>query len=256
MPELSVKIERAQATITLERPQARNAFNAALINALTQAFRAIGPSVRVVLLQGAGKAFCAGADLNDMHDSKAFTAAQNKASAQALAELFYAIDRAPQVVMARVQGAALGGGLGLCTCCDIVVAEEEAVFGFTEVRLGLVPAVIAPFAVAKIGMSQARRLFLTGETFSAAEARHMGLVHQVVPADALDASVAALVKRCCKNGPKAMRAAKALLAQLPTWAEEEVRDHTTGLIANLRVGTEAQEGMAAFLQKRSPTWAL
>jgi methylglutaconyl-CoA hydratase len=254
MAELTLTVDGPTATLTLQRPQVRNALSSRLIAEMTAALGTLPSSVRVLVLQGEGAVFCAGADLQDMQRSCDLDAAANRLEAEALAELFYRLDSLPQVVVGRVQGAALGGAMGLCACCDVVVAEAGARFGFTEVRLGLVPAVIAPCVLRKLGMGACRQLFLTGALFAAAEALRLGLVHQVVAADDLQATVDGVVAGLLKNGPLALRAAKKLLADLPELAAPAARALTTELIATLRVSPEGQEGLAAFFERRPPRW--
>lgn len=251
---LNICDQGAIVTLQLARPTVRNALNRDLIAALRAAFAELGPQARVVILAGAGPIFSAGADLAYMRECTHLGPAENTADALALAALFEAVERAPQVVVGRVQGAALGGGLGLVACCDTVVCEEAARFGFTEVRLGLVPAVIAPFVVRKIGQSAARHTFLSGATFAAAAACRMGLVHEVVPVGRLDAATEAYVGEVLKGGPQAVRQAKVLLRALPDLSAPQARDYTAQLIASIRTGDEAQAGMAAFLGKQPPPW--
>ncbi len=241
-------------TLTINRPKVRNAFNAALIEDLREAFAALTPSDHVVVLTGAGKAFCAGADLAWMQASATLSEEDNVREATTLANLFRSIDTTPRVVIGRVNGLALGGGVGLLACCDIAVSAASAEFAFSEVRLGLAPAVISPFVVRKIGRSWARRYFLTGERFDAATARLMGLVHDVVDDDALDDAVGALVTTVLRNGPQAMIETKQLVRQVTTHAPQEALDYAIQTIARLRTSPEGQEGVRAFLEKRAPRW--
>jgi methylglutaconyl-CoA hydratase len=212
--------------------------------------------VRVVVLTGAGRSFSAGADLNWMRRTATYGEAENLADARALAELMQTLDQLAKPTVARVNGAALGGGTGLVACCDIVVASERAVFGTTEVRLGLIPSVIGPYVLAAVGPRQARRLMLTGERISAAEAARLGLVHEVVADDRLDAAVDRIAGELLKGGPDAIAAAKALIRDLagrPISAE--LIDQTAQRIAALRATPEAREGVGAFLEKRTPGWS-
>jgi methylglutaconyl-CoA hydratase len=208
-----------------------------------------------VVLSGAGKTFCAGADVEWMARTVRYTQQQNLDDATALSRMFTALNTLPVPVIARVNGAALGGGAGLAAACDIVVAEDQAFFGFTEVKLGIIPAVISPFALAKIGRSAARELFLTGARFSAARAHQIGLVHQVVAAPALDATIDAYVRDILTAGPEAVAAAKALIADVWGRSAEAATTITAAAIATRRVSAEGQEGLTAFLEKRKPSWS-
>jgi methylglutaconyl-CoA hydratase len=231
--------------IAMARPAQRNAFDAALIDELAAAFADVGDA-RAVLLSGDGPSFSAGADVEWMRSSVELSYDENLADALRLRAMLDAIDGCPAPVVARVQGHALGGGCGLVACCDIVVAHREAVFAFSEVKLGIVPAVISPFALGKIGASAARRWFVTGERFGADVALRIGLVHEV--ADDLDAAVDAVLAELLSAGPDAARAAKQL-ARGALDAEETARR-----IAEHRTSAEGQEGLRAFLEKRAPTW--
>jgi methylglutaconyl-CoA hydratase len=231
--------------ITMARPAQRNAFDAALIDELAGAFADAGDA-RAVLLSGDGPSFSAGADVEWMRSSVELSYDENLADALRLRAMLDAIDGCPAPVVARVQGHALGGGCGLVACCDIVVAHREAVFAFSEVKLGIVPAVISPFALGKIGASAARRLFVTGERFGADVALRIGLVHEV--ADDLDAAVDAVIAELLSAGPDAARAAKQL-ARRALDAEDTARR-----IAAQRTSAEGQEGLRAFLEKRAPNW--
>ena len=232
--------------VTLARPETRNAFDADLIAELAKAFVDVGKA-RAVVLAGDGPSFCAGADVEWMRASIALDYDTNVADANALRGMLEAIDRCPAPVVARVQGHALGGGAGLVACADIVIADEKTVFGFTEVKLGIIPAVVSPFALARIGPSAARRYFLTGERFDAATALRIGLVHEVT-AD-LDAAVEHVLAELQSAGPRATRHAKRLVLDRPDGPE------TARRIAERRTSDEGQEGLRAFLERRSPTWA-
>jgi methylglutaconyl-CoA hydratase len=199
--------------------------------------------------------FCAGADLSWMSKMIHYTEEENLRDAMAMSRMFAALDELPMPLIGRVHGAALGGGAGLAAVCDIVVAEERAVFGFTEVKLGILPAVISPFALAKIGRSAARELFLTGARFSAARAREIGLVHAVVPADELDARVAQYVREVLTSGPEGVAAAKALIPKVWSQSAREAMPIAASAIAMRRISAEGQEGMTAFLDKRKPSWS-
>jgi len=257
-PVLRVEREGARARVVLARPGVRNAFNAELIARLRDTFSELGDdaSVRVVVLAGEGKTFCGGADVNWMRGALELGEDDNVRDAEAMSDMYRAIDRCPKAVIARVHGAALGGGAGLCAVADAVVAEESTVFGFTETKLGIVPAVISPFALAKIGVSHARRLFLTGERFDARRAQAIGLVHEVVPADALDAAVDAIAAELDSAGPSAVAAAKALIPAVRAASYEESRAITARAIAKQRTSEEGQEGLRAFLERRTAAWAV
>ena len=254
---LSERRADGSAWITLNRPEVHNAFDDRLIVELTAALSNLGAddAVRAVVLTGSGRSFSAGADLNWMRRSSTYGEAENMADARALAILMKTLHELPKPTVARVNGAALGGGAGLVACCDIAVASADAKFGTTEVRLGLIPAVIGPYVVAAIGLRQARRLMLTGERIAAAEAARIGLVHDVVPPERLDAAVAALLEDLLKGGPGALAAVKRLLRDLTGRPiDVELVDDTARRIAALRTTAEAQEGVAAFLAKRQPVW--
>ncbi len=245
MSALRVERDGAVLRVTMARPDRRNAFDAALIDELASAFADVG-DVRAVVLAGEGKSFSAGADVEWMRSSVDLSYEENVADALRLRAMLDAIDGCCAPVVARVQGHALGGGCGLVACCDIVIAEPGAQFAFSEVKLGIVPAVISPFALAKIGPGAARRFFVTGERFTAEVALRIGLVHEV--ADDLDAAVERVVAELLTAGPDAARAAKQL-ARAPLTAEE-----TAARIAAHRTSAEGQEGLRAFLEKRPPRW--
>ena len=232
--------------ITLARPERRNAFDAALIAELAEAFVDVGRA-RAVVLAGEGPSFSAGADVDWMRSSVELSYEENMADALALRRMLEAIDTCPAPVVARVQGHALGGGAGLVACADVVVAAPDAVFAFSEVKLGIIPAVISPFALAKIGPSAARRYFLTGERFHAETALRIGLVHEVA-AD-LDAAIDRILHELRSAGPRAVRAAKRLVLDAPLDGTETARR-----IAERRTSDEGQEGLRAFLERRRPSW--
>jgi methylglutaconyl-CoA hydratase len=244
------------ARVVLDRPDLRNAFDDVLIARLTETFETLAAdgTVRVIVLAGEGKAFCAGADLSWMKRMVSYGPEENRRDAAALAEMFRRIDACPRPVVARVQGAALGGGAGLVAVCDVAVAAEDALLGTTEVRLGIVPAVISPFVVRKIGESHARRWFLTGGKFSAAEALRAGLVHAVVPEAALDAEVERVVDALLLGGPEALAVSKDLARRMGRLPLDEALAEATGVISTRRASAEGQEGMRAFLERRSPSW--
>jgi methylglutaconyl-CoA hydratase len=243
----ALRIERTAEVLHVDmaRPERRNAFDAALIDELAAAFADVGDA-RAVVLSGDGPSFSAGADVEWMRSSVDLSFDENVADALRLRAMLDAIDSCPAPVVGRVQGHALGGGCGLVACCDVVIAEPAAQFAFSEVKLGIVPAVISPFALAKIGPSAARRYFLTGERFSAGEALRIGLIHEVT--DDLDGAVERVVRELFTAGPSAARAAKDL-ARAPQSADETAR-----LIAAHRTSEEGQEGLHAFLEKRPPSW--
>ena len=245
MTALRIEHEAEVLRVAMARPERRNAFDAALIDELAAAFADVG-DVRAVVLSGDGPSFSAGADVEWMRSSVDLSFDENVADALRLRSMLDAIDSCPAPVVGRVQGHALGGGCGLVACCDIAIAEPTVQFAFSEVKLGIVPAVISPFALAKIGPGAARRYFVTGERFSAAEALRIGLIHAV--ADDLDDAVERVVAELLSAGPTAARAAKDL-ARAPRSAEE-----TAARIAEHRTSPEGQEGLRAFLEKRSPTW--
>jgi methylglutaconyl-CoA hydratase len=242
---LQTALDEGILRVTLARPERRNALDADLIAALTQAFAAAGDA-RAVVLAGQGASFCAGADAEWMRASIGLSFDENVRDASRMRALLEAVDGCPSPVVARVQGHALGGACGLLACCDVVVAEAAAQFGFSEVRLGIVPAVVSPFVVARIGAGAARRLFVTGERFDAAEALRIGLAHEV--ADDLDAAVDRVVAAILAGGPDAVRAAKEL-ARAPLSAGQTAR-----VLAERRTSAEGQEGLTAFLEKRRPGW--
>ena len=246
------------ARLRLHRPDLHNAFDADLIATLTDALASLGddPAVRVVVLEGAGPSFSAGADLNWMRGMATATEAENRTDALALARLMRTLDELPRPTVARVHGAAFGGGVGLVACCDIAIGTPEAKFGLTESKLGLLPAVISPYVIDAIGARQARRWFATAEIFDAAEALRIGLLHAVVPADQLDAAVDRQIDLLLKAGPVASREAKALVRRVAADHDRNRLDiDNAALIAQLRVSAEGQEGLGAFLQKRKPGWA-
>jgi len=255
---LLVQREGPVERLVLNRPDVRNAFDEALIAELTDwagRRRAAADGVRVVVLSGAGPVFCAGGDLAYMRRAASFSHEENIRDAARLAAMFEAIDTLSVPLVARIHGAALGGGAGLAAVSDVVIAEETAVFGFTEVRLGLVPAAIAPYALATIGRSAARALFLSGRRFGAAMARDIRLVHEVVPAGALDEAVSRWVTEFLAAAPGAVAAAKALIRQVSHMGPDEAAPVTAEALAVRRASPEGQEGLLAFLEKRRPRWA-
>ncbi|WP_029010017.1 enoyl-CoA hydratase/isomerase family protein [Azospirillum halopraeferens] len=245
------------ATIALNRPERHNAFDDVLIADLTGAFAGVGedPEVRAVVLESAGPSFSAGADLGWMKRMAGYSHEENLRDAMALAALMQTIDRCPKPTLAVVQGAAYGGGVGLIAACDIAVASDAAVFSLSEVKLGLIPAVISPYVIAAMGERACRRYFLTAERFTAAEAHRLGLVHEIVAADGLAGARDRILKRLFECGPAAQAAAKDLIAAVarrPT--DEAVMADTARRIAAVRASDEGREGVGAFLEKRDPKW--
>ncbi|MEN3340037.1 MAG: methylglutaconyl-CoA hydratase [Acidobacteriota bacterium] len=257
MPSILIDQHESVLRLTLNRPDVRNAFDEEVIAALTAAAVAAAAhsELRAVVLAGAGSVFCAGADLAWMSKAIAYSKRENLSDAEDLARMLERLDTLPVPVIGRVQGAALGGGVGLAAVCDIVIAADDAVFALSEVKLGILPAVIAPYVIRKIGVSAARELFLTGVRFSAARALAIGLVHEVVPASGLDEAVARRIRDVASSGPRAIAVAKALIREIAGAKPEDVLGLTTNTIAAQRVSDEGQEGMRAFLQKRKPGWS-
>ena len=256
---LPLQVERSGAVtrITLNRPAVRNAFNAELIDALALAFRAVAaePQTRAVVLGGHGKAFCAGADLGWMREMAAYDWEQNRADAQQLADMLWAVYTCPVPVVGRIHGDCYAGGVGLAAVCDVLVAAEGVNFCLSEARLGLLPGTISPYVIRAMGEQAARRYFVTAERFSAAQAQAMGFVHEVCAAEALDAKVDEIVATLVANGPMATRACKLLVqdvAGLPITAE--LRAETARRIADIRASDEGRDGVQSFLNKRTPGW--
>ncbi|MBC5804920.1 MAG: enoyl-CoA hydratase [Candidatus Eremiobacter antarcticus] len=253
---LAVSIDGPTANVRLNRPIVRNALDGDLIAALTKAFLDFHAraELRAVLLEGAGAIFCGGADIQYMRKALDLDEQQNYEDALRLSDLFAAIDDCPIPTIAKVQGAALGGGAGLVAACDIVIAADDALFGFTEAKLGIVPAVISPFVVRKIGAGHARALFTTAERFSAERALRIGLVHEMVPPSQLDASTDGKMREVLTSGPTAARMAKKIAKTAAQLERDEARSWTARQIAQQRVGPEGQEGLRSFLEKRRPDW--
>lgn len=260
MSHLHVETGAGVRRITLARPALHNAFDDVLIDELAAAFdeAEADDGTRVVVLGGEGPSFCAGADLGWMGQMVGWSREDNLRDSQRLGGLFGRIDQCAKPVVARVHGAAIGGGVGLVAAADIAIASSRAVFGLAEVRLGLAPAVISPFVIGRIGVTAARRYFLTGERFGADEALRIGLVSQVAEVgeggDALDAAVGKVVRHLLRGGPEAQARCKELARVVPGLPAGERLAWTAGVIADLRVGSEGQEGMRAFLEKRDPAW--
>ena len=264
-PVNALRLERSGprgivARVTLARPDVHNAFDASLIAELRSAFTALAredpTTLRVVVLAGDGPSFCAGADIAWMRAAIALDVEGHEQDAMAMADMFEAVDTCPVPVVARVHGAALGGGMGLCAVADLVIAESGTRFGFTEARLGILPAVIAPFVIAKIGETHARALFPGGRRFDAVRAHRIGLVHELAEGEpALDAAVESAVEDILASGPTAVRAAKAIVREVRGLGHGSAKWHTARVIARQRVSDEAREGFAAFTEKRRPAWA-
>ena len=254
---LDIRLEGRVARVYLNRPEVRNAFNDSVITELTEAFTRLGadPGLRAVVLGGHGKAFCAGADLNWMKSMSGYDWQQNRADAQRLADMLWAVYSCPLPVVGRLQGDCYAGGMGLAAACDVLVAADGVHFCLSEARLGLLPATISPYVIRAMGEQQARRWFVTAERFSAAQAREMGFVHACVPADALDAAVDGIVEALVANGPAAVKACKRLVQDVAgRELVPELRAETARRIADIRASDEGREGVQAFLQRREPAW--
>jgi len=253
---VELQLEGPVARVWLNRPEQRNAFDGLMVTELRRAIFDLHEveGVRVIVLGGRGESFCAGADLQWMKAMGAFSREENLREAQALADLFFTVYESPKPIVARVHGAALGGGAGLVAAADIPVAALGTQFGFTEVRLGILPAVISPYVIRKIGESAARELFLTGERFEAVKAQEIGLVRAAVPPEDLDAAVETRIHELLKAGPRAVAQAKELIEEVAFRRVEDVQRYTVEAIADIRVSPEGQEGLRAFLEKRKPRW--
>jgi methylglutaconyl-CoA hydratase len=252
-----VEFKNKVAKVILNRPHVHNAFNNELLNDLTDIFKKLKneKQLRVVIITGNGKSFCAGADLNWMKSVVNYSFKQNLQESLVLAKLMYSIFTFPKPVIARINGSAVGGGIGLMSVCDILIADENAKFGLSEVKLGLVPAAISPFVMSRIGEARARELFITGERITAKRAEELNLVNYTVPTDKLDEIVDEKVKLILNNGPEAVRVVKEMIYNVGHKIDmDKVHNYTANLIANLRLSPEGQEGMNAFLDKRKPKW--
>ena len=240
----------------LNRPQVHNAFNATMIAELDEALERASQnkSLRVIVLSGQGKSFCAGADLNWMKEIIHYSFQQNLEESLQLAEVLYKLYALPKPTVAMVNGTAIGGGTGFISACDIAVASEEAKFGLSEVKIGLVPAAISPYVIRRIGEARAREYFLTGKRISAAKAWEIGLINEVVPKDELRKKVEKIIELLLSSGPEALARCKLLIQKVPQMSFEEAKNFTAQMIAQLRVSPEGQEGMSAFLEKRKPKW--
>jgi methylglutaconyl-CoA hydratase len=254
---IGVTVRNAIGIVTLNRPEVHNAFNETLIAEITDALRALGAAddVRAVILAASGPSFCAGADLNWMKKMAGYSRAENIADAEGLAEMLRTLHELPKPTIARVHGAAYGGGVGLVACCDIAIGAAEATFALSEAKLGIIPSTISPYVIAAIGSRHASRYFLTAERFEAAEAYRIGLLHDIVPLAGLDDRVNEILGPLMLAGPHAQRECKALIAAVARRPiDAKVTDDTVRRIADVRVSPEAKEGMAAFLGKRSAAW--
>jgi methylglutaconyl-CoA hydratase len=254
---LTISIADKLATVTLNRPDVRNAFNEQAINEIATAFDELGRNelVRAIVLAANGPAFCAGADLNWMKKMAGYSHGENQADAMQLAQMLRTIYLCPKPVVAKVQGDCYAGGMGLVAACDIAVSVQEANFCLSEVKLGLIPATISPYVIKAMGENAARRYFLTAERFGAAEAQRIGFVHEVTAADALDAKVAEIVKSLLGNSPNAVKEAKALVRDVVDRpVTDELLADTAQRIANIRASEQGREGVQSFLEKRKPNW--
>jgi methylglutaconyl-CoA hydratase len=257
MNTLDIQIEGRVAKVFLNRPEVRNAFNDGVITELAETFTRLGqdPGVRVIVLGGHGKAFCAGADLNWMKSMAGYGWEDNRADATRLAEMLWAIYSCPLPVVGRLHGDCYAGGMGLAACCDVLVAAEGMHFCLSEARLGLLPATISPYVMRAMGEQAARRYFITAERFSAAQAWEMGFVHELVATDALDAKVDEIVALLVANGPAAVKACKRLVQDFAgREITPDLRAETARRIADIRASDEGREGVQAFLNKREPAW--
>ncbi len=244
------------AWVTLNRPEVHNAFNVKMIEEITEAVHRVKEdgAVRIVVLTGSGKSFCSGADLNWLREIVDYSFEQNLEESRALADVLFQLYTLTKPTIALVNGAAIGGGTGFLSACDMAVAAEEAVFGLSEVKIGLVPAAISPYVLRKIGESKAREYFLTGKRISAGKAQEIGLVNEVVPLEKLSESMDRLIEDLLTSGPEAMASCKELIMKTSNARIEDVKEFTAIMIAGLRVSEEGQEGMASFLEKRKPNW--
>lgn len=251
-----VSSEGPVGRVVLNRPKIHNAFDSTMIRELDDAFEKIQKesAVRVVILTGKGESFCAGADINWLREIIDYSFEQNLKESLELAELLHKIYVLPKPSIAMVNGATIGGGNGFISACDIAVASKEAIFGLSEVKIGLVPAAISPYVIRRIGESKAREFFLTGRRISAGEALEIGLINDVVPPEKLEGKVKELAELLLSSGPDAVASCKKLIQDVPKMNFEDAKEYTARMIANLRISEEGQEGMKAFLEKRKPSW--
>ena len=257
MDTILFNIEGSIARINLNRPEIHNAFNEIMLSELIEVFTDLQKKkgeIRVVILTGNGKSFCAGADLHWMRRMVRYSYEENVEDSKRLSECLYRLYTLPQPTIARVNGAAVGGGMGLVAACDIVVAQEEAVFSLSEVKVGLVPACISPYVIKRAGEAKCREFFLSGERISAEKAFSAGLLNEIVPFDQLDMAVDRWKHQFLNNGPEALSVCKQLLEKVPGMNLDEAMEYTADGIAKLRISKEGQEGMNAFLEKREPSW--
>lgn len=253
---IRVRIEHGVATVTLARPEVKNAFNDTMLDELLAAYGDLeaDPAVRVVILTGEGDSFCSGADLNYMKHTASFTFDENFADAMKIANVMERIHTLTKPTVARVNGYAIGGGAGLMAANDIVIASKKAVVSLSEVKIGLVPACISPYVIMRAGPGACREFFLTGERMKAKKAHRLGLVNDVVDEDELDEEIEKITNRLVSSGPEALRVCKSLLDNVSEMPLSEAKEHTARVIAEVRVSDEGQEGMTAFLEKRKPSW--
>jgi len=256
---IKVKISNYAAVVTLSRPEIHNAFNSLMIEELTTAFKLLenDEEVRVIVLTGKGKSFSAGADVNYMRESKEFTYEENEDDALRLEELFYTIYKAPKPVIGRINGSAFGGGIGLISVCDISLIVKNAKLAFSEVNLGILPAVISPYIISKIGFSNATRFFLTGERFDGQKALDIGLVHEIAEnLEELDLKLTEIINHLFNSSPAAMKSIKEVLNQNRGSELKNIREYCIKKIAEVRTSDEGKEGLTAFVEKRSPRWKI
>lgn len=253
---IKYEVEENIARVILNRPEVHNAFNDVMINELSAVFDNIEKNldIRVVILTGKGKSFCAGADLNWMRSVKDYSYEDNLKESLELADMLYKIYASPKPTIARVNGTAIGGGTGLVAVCDIAIAAERAKFSFSEVKLGLIPACISPYVIKKCGEGKCREFFLTGERLTADKACTAGLINAVVELEGIDTFIDELVSKLVSSGPEAIKSCKELLRKVSEMSIEEAKKYTAEVIAQLRISEEGQEGMVAFLEKRKPQW--
>ncbi|MFO7888789.1 MAG: enoyl-CoA hydratase/isomerase family protein [bacterium] len=259
METIEIVIKDAAAQIYLNRPKIHNAFNEVMLGELIKVFQDLYKrkgEIRVVILTGRGKSFCAGADLNWMKKMIDFSYEENLKDSYQVSKCMYLLYSLPMPTIARVNGAAIGGGMGLVGASDIVIAQEEAVFSLSEVKLGLVPACISPYVVKRAGESKCREFFLSGERITASKALSAGLINEIVPLSKLDEAVQRWKERFMKNGPEALSVCKDLLEKVPGMSLDKAKKYTAEVISKLRISKEGQEGMKAFLEKRRPDWRI
>jgi len=253
---LACKTDGPVGRVWFNRPEIHNAFNATVIDEMSRLFAELAKdtNIRVVVLSGKGRSFCAGADLNWMREVVKQSYEENLAESNALADLFYQLYTFKRPIVGMINGAAIGGGTGFVALCDIAIAARSAKFSFSEVKIGVVPACIGPYVIRKMGEGKARELFITGERMNAERACEVGLVNRVVDDDQLEAAVEAQVQTILSSGPEAVAMAKKLISEVPGMTPVQFKPFTAEMIASLRVSEEGQEGMAAFLEKRKPSW--